>query len=462
MTAPTLIRRASWVLSMDPAVGDLPDCDVLIEDGIIAAVGPDLGGYGRLAPADAEIIDGTDRIVVPGFIDTHRHLWQTALRNLAADWTLSQYLVGVLGTMAPAYHPEDVYAGNLLGALEALDHGITTILDWSHCALGSPEHVDAAICALERSGIRAVFAYGNGAAIWIDRASSADWSQLRRLREHGSYGAGRITLAAALRGPDFGTVDVAVEDWRAARELGLPISVHIGVAGFADRPVSALAGRGLLGPDTTYVHCSRLHDDELQMIADTGGAASVAAEVEMHMGHGYPPTGRLLAVGIRPSLSIDVCTGIGGDMFTAMRTTLAMQRALDNDRVIRAGGAPQHLELTARDVLEFATIQGARTLGLADRAGSVTPGKDADLVLLRTDQLNMLPVNNPVASVALAANTRNIDVVMVGGTVLKRRGELTGADLAEVRKLAEASRDRLIAAVPGAALGGAWQPSADW
>jgi len=229
---------------MDPAVGDLADCDVLIEDGIIAAVGPDLGGYGRLAPADAEIIDGTDRIVMPGFIDTHRHLWQTALRNLAADWTLSQYLVGVLGTMAPAYHPEDVYAGNLLGALEALDHGITTILDWSHCALGSPEHVDAAICALERSGIRAVFAYGNGAAIWIDRASSADWSQLRRLREHGSYGAGRITLAAALRGPDFGTVDVAVEDWRAARELGLPISVHIGVAGFADRPVSALAGRG--------------------------------------------------------------------------------------------------------------------------------------------------------------------------------------------------------------------------
>jgi cytosine/adenosine deaminase-related metal-dependent hydrolase len=441
---------------MDPAVGDLADCDVLIEGGIIAAIGP------SLAADDAEVIDGTDRIVVPGFIDTHRHLWQTALRNLAADWTLSQYLVGVLATMAPAYRPDDVYAGNLLGALEALDHGITTILDWSHCALGSPDHVDAAIAALERSGMRAVLAYGNAAPIWIDRAKTADWSELHRLREHGAYGAGMVTVAAALRGPDFGTVDVAVEDWRAARKLGLPISVHIGVAGFGDRPVAALAGRGLLGPDTTYVHCSRLHDDELRMIADTGGSASVAAEVEMHMGHGYPPTGRLLAAGIRPSLSIDVCTGIGGDMFTAMRTTLAMQRALDNDRVISAGGTPKRLELTARDVLEFATVQGARTLGLADRTGSLTPGKAADLLLLRTDQLNMLPVNNPVASVALAANTSNIDIVMVGGAVRKRRGQLTGVDLAQVRKLAEASRDRLIAATAGAALGGAWQPSADW
>jgi len=399
---------------------------------------------------------------VPGFIDTHRHLWQTAMRNIAADWTLSQYLVGVLGALAPVYRPEDVYAGNLLGALEALDHGITTILDWSHCAVMTPEHTDAAITALEHTGMRAVYAYGNAAPIWFDPASSADWSDLRRLRRERPSDDGLVTLAAALRGPDFGTVDVAVEDWRVARELGLPITVHIGVAGFADRPVAALAERGLLGPDTTYVHCSRLHDDELAMIAGSGGTASVATEVEMHMGHGYPPTGRLVAAGVRPSLSIDVCTGIGGDMFTAMRTTLAMQRALDNDRVIQTGKAPTSLDLTARDVLGFATIEGARALGLADRTGSITPGKAADLLLLRTDRLNMLPVNNPVAAVALAANSSNVDTVLVEGRVVKQDGELVGEAAAAVRRLAESSRDYLVEHTEGARLGGAWTPSADW
>jgi 5-methylthioadenosine/S-adenosylhomocysteine deaminase len=452
----TLIQGASWVLSMDPVVGEIPDCDVLIEGTRIVAVGPGLEAEG------AEVVDATDMIAIPGFVDTHRHLWQTAMRNIAADWTLSQYLVGVLGALSPVYRPEDVYAGNLLGVLEALDHGITTTLDWSHCAIMSPEHADAALAALEESGSRAVYAYGHGAPIWIDRGLTADWSDLERLRSQHVSPSGRVSLAVALRGPDFGTIDVAVEDWAKARELDLPISVHIGVAGFSDRPLAQLADRGLLGPDTTYVHCSRLHDDELRMIADSGGSASVATEVEMHMGHGYPPTGRLVKAGVRPSLSIDVCTGIGGDMFTAMRTTLAMQRAMDNDELIQAGRTPERLELTARDILEFATIEGARTLGLADVTGSLTPGKEADLVLLRTDRLNMMPVNNPVAAVTLAANSSNIDVVMVGGRIVKRGGELTEVDVNKVRQVVESSRDYLVANTPGASIGGGWQPSADW
>jgi 5-methylthioadenosine/S-adenosylhomocysteine deaminase len=452
----TLIKNAAWVLSMDPEIGDVPDCDVLIEDGSILAVAP------RLDVTEAQIVDGTDRIVIPGFIDTHRHLWQTAMRNVAADWTLTQYLVGVLGTLAPAYRPEDVYAGNLLGVLEALDHGITTILDWSHCAIMTPEHSDAAIEALEESGSRAVYAYGNGAPIWIDGGARADWTDLRRLRAQRTSDAGLVTLGAALRGPDFGTMDVAVDDWKVARELGLPITVHIGVAGFGDRPVARLAEAGLAGPDVTYVHCSRLQDDELGIIADTGGTVSIATEVEMHMGHGYPPTGRLVKAGVRPSLSIDVCTGIGGDMFTAMRATLAMQRAVENDELIKAGTTPTSLDLSARDILEFATIEGARTLGLGDRTGSITPGKQADLVMLRTDSLNMFPVNNPVASVALAANSSNIDTVMVAGEVVKRGGQLVNADVTKVRRLAEESRDYLVSRAEGASLGGGWQPPATW
>jgi 5-methylthioadenosine/S-adenosylhomocysteine deaminase len=452
--ARTLIRKASWALTMDSELGDIADCDVLVEDGKIALVGRDL------LVDDAEVIEGTDRILIPGFVDTHRHLWQTSWRNIAADWTLSQYLVAVLGKLAPAYRPEDVFAGNLLGILEALDAGITTTLDWSHCALMTPEHTDAALEGLRESGARSVFGYGNAAAIWFDGSLTADWSELERLQSSGT--GDLITLAMAARGPDFGSIDAAVEDWTRARELGVPITVHIGVAGFASRPVAQLNDKGLLGPDTTYVHCSRLHEDELRMIAHTGGSVSIASEVEMHMGHGYPPTGKVVAAGIRPSLSIDVCTGIGGDMFGAMRTTLAMQRALDHDRSIEAGATPTYLDLNARDVLEFATIAGANTLGLGQKIGSITPGKDADLVLVRTDSLNMFPVNNPVASVALAANTSNVDTVLVAGKIVKRDGKITAVDLKRVRRLSEESRDYLASVVDGAELGGGWQPSANW
>jgi 5-methylthioadenosine/S-adenosylhomocysteine deaminase len=449
----TLIQRA-WLVTMDPEHDVMSDADLLIEDGKIAAIGPDLG------VEDAEIIDGTDRIVIPGFVDSHRHTWQTAMRGIAADWTLTQYIVGILATLGPAYRPEDIYAGNLLGALECLDAGITTLVDWSH-DLNSPDHADAACQALTDARIRAVLAHGNANSVWLNPDSMADWSDLSRLRSRWFPTDDQLlTLAMALRGPDFGSVDAAEADWRAARDLGLRITVHIGVGGFGNRSVAALNDRGLLGPDTTYVHCSRLDPDEFQMIADTGGTASVAAEVEMHMGHGHPPTNKLLSVGIRPSLSIDVCTGIGGDMFSQMRTSLAMARALTNHRHLEAGITPDHLELTTRDVLEFATLQGARAAGLDHRTGSLSVGKDADVVLLRTDRLNLHPVNHPVAAVALGANTSNVDTVLVAGDVVKRDGELVGYDLPRVRRLVCDSRDELLTKAEGAQVGGHWVPQA--
>ena len=411
---------------------------------------------------DAEVIDGADRIVIPGFVDSHRHLWQTQLRGIAADWTLMQYLTAILGGAAPVFTPEDIYAGNLLGVLEGLDGGVTTMLDWSH-ALNTPDHADAAFDALVDSGVRSILAHGNSIALWAAPDSTADWSDLARLKsERASSDDQLVTLAIALRGPDYCTLDQAEADWRAARELDMRISVHLGAGATTNRAVGQLDGRGLLGPDTTYVHCNRLHDDEIRMIADTGGTVSIANEVEMHMGHGMPPTARLMAAGIRPSLSIDVCTGCGGDMFTAMRSTLSMQRALENEEHLDAGTNPEQLQLTTQDILEFATIQGARACGLDDRIGSLTPGKQADLVLLRTDLLNMHPVNNPVAQVALAANAANVDTVLVGGRVLKRDGQLVGVDLDRVRRLARDSRDRLLAAVPGAVGGGSWMPEVDY
>jgi cytosine/adenosine deaminase-related metal-dependent hydrolase len=447
-----LLIKGAWVITLDSDLGDLPRGDVLIIGSKIAAVAPSLD------VEDAEIIDGADRIVIPGFVDTHRHLWQTQLRGVAADWTLMQYLTAILGQAAPAFTPEDTYAGNLLGVLEGLDTGITTMVDWSH-ALNTPDHADAAFDALAESGARAVLAHGNTSAIWGAPDSRADWSDLARLRNgRGSSDDQLVTLAAALRGPDFAHMDVTVADWNAARDLGLRITVHAGAGAFTQRPVASLNEHGLLGPDTTYAHCCRLHDDEIRMIADSGGSVSIANEVEMHMGHGYPPTARICRAGIRPSLSIDVCTGIGGDMFTAMRATLAAQRALENEDHLDRGTDPQRLELTSRDVLQFATIEGARACGLDSKIGSITPGKEADLVLLRTDMLNLHPVNNPVAQVALAADTVNVDSVLVAGRIVKRDGRLVCADVPRACRLADESRDRLFAAVPGACVGGDWVP----
>ncbi|MEA2467606.1 MAG: 5-methylthioadenosine/S-adenosylhomocysteine deaminase [Thermoleophilaceae bacterium] len=449
----TLIRNA-WIITLDPELGDLQNADLLIEGRHIAAVGRDLG------VEDAEVIDGTDRIVIPGFVDSHRHTWQTAMRNIAADWTLTQYFTGILVALGPVYRAEDTYAGSLLGTLEAHDGGISTLLDWSH-ALNSPDHSDAAYQALADSGSRAVLAHGNDSSIWVNPDQLSDWSDLERVRrQYCSSDDQLITVAMAPRGPDFGSIEPAQADWRKARELGIRISVHIGVGGFGKRSIAQLHDHGLLGPDTTYVHCSRSDDDELAMIADSGGSASVAAEVEMHMGHGYPPTARLLEVGIRPSLSVDVCTGIGGDMFGQMRINLALQRAMENEAHLDAGTTPESLSLRARDILEFATIQGARAMGLDHKIGTLTPGKQADVVVLRADRLNMYPVNHPVASAALAANTSNVESVFVAGTAVKRDGELVGVDLDRVRRLATESRDYLLSKAEGACIGGSWFPKA--
>jgi 5-methylthioadenosine/S-adenosylhomocysteine deaminase len=452
MTPSRVLIKGAWVITLDADLGDLPRGDVLIEGSKIAAVGHSLD------VEDAETVDGTDRIVIPGFVDTHRHLWQTQLRGIAADWTLLQYLTAILGHVAPAFTPEDTFAGNLLGVFEGLDAGITTMVDWSH-ALNTPAHADAAFDALAGSGARAVLAHGNTSAIWAAPQAQADWSDLARLRtERANSDDQLVTLALAARGPDYANLDVTAADWKAARDLGLRITLHAGAGAFTRRPVASLNEHGLLGPDTTYAHCCRLHDDEIRMLADSGGSVSIATEVEMHMGHGYPVVAKLLRGGVRPSLSIDVCTGIGGDMFAAMRATLAAQRALENEDHLDQGTDPERLELTTRDVLEFATIEGARASGLESKIGSITPGKEADVVLLRTDMLNLHPVNHPVAQVALAASTANVDTVLVAGRIVKRAGRLVGVDLAHVRRLADQSRDRLLAAVPGARIGGDWVP----
>jgi cytosine/adenosine deaminase-related metal-dependent hydrolase len=416
----TLIR-GGHVLSQDDAVGEIANCDVLITDGVITAVGPDLAGGGSI---DAEVLDATGMIVLPGFVDSHRHTWQTTIRGCLPCCTLDGYLGEVIARVGPAYQPEDVHAGNLLGALEALNAGITTLLDWSH-ANNTPEHADAGVHALRESGIRAVYAYGPPAAgdYWGVSPHPHPRDACRVREQYFATDDQLLTFALALRGPGMCTPDVVAHDWALARELDARITVHAGqrVTGFKTEMVAELHRAGLLGPDTTYVHCNDTTEEEWKLIADSGGTISLSPYVEMLMGHGYPPYGRALAHGLRPSLSVDVVTSVPGDMFTQMRTALAAERALfagdDHDIAF----APT---LTHRDVLRAATIDGAAACGLDHRTGSLTPGKDADIVLLRADRINTFPVVDAAATVVVSADTSNIDTVLVRGTVQKRDGVL--------------------------------------
>jgi cytosine/adenosine deaminase-related metal-dependent hydrolase len=459
-----VLIRGGYVLSADRHVGELPEADVLIEDGVIVEVGPEVQAE------DCEVIEARGCIVMPGFVDTHRHTWQAPWRNIASDWSLFHYLWGLHTGLSKFYRPEDTYAGNLLGAVEALDSGITTLLDWSH-NLATPEHADAAIAGLRAAGGRSVFAHGGGAQQWGsvpgNRVPHPD--DARRVRaEHFSSDDGLVTMALAVRGPQFTTNEVALHDFRLAQELDLDVTIHVGDGELGKtRPIEWLRDQDLLSDRTTYVHCCTLGDDELQMIADSGGKASVAADVEMQMGHGWPATGRLLAVGIRPSLSIDVCTSTGGHMFGLMRTAIGTQRALDNAARDAAGGTladGTEIELTCHDLLDFATIEGARACGLDGRVGSLTPGKQADVILIRADTLGMAPLNNAAGAVVYNAHPGLVDTVLVAGRVVKRDGKLVDHDPAQIIKLAEQTRDHVMgearsdALISDVRLGGGWIP----
>ncbi len=437
-----VLIRGGEVLSMDPEIGDLYGGDVLIEDDRIAAVGR------SIEAGDAEVIDATGSIVIPGFIDSHRHTWETVIRGIAPDVSLAGYFEVVLDQLAPAYRPEDVYAGNYLGSLEAIDAGVTTVLDWSHIN-NTPEHADEAIRGLRESKLRAVYCYGN------PNTSLADWwytstleapEDIRRVRDQYFSSDGLITLAMGTRGPGFCTPEVVKHDWELARDVGAPISVHVGMGPYAGRfsMVKQLDEMGLLGSDTTYIHCNYLSDEEFKLIADTGGKVSIAPTVEMIMGHGTPPTARALAVGLRPSLSVDVVTTVPGDMFTQMRFLFAQDRLLAHEAAFAAGNEQEPVLLTSRQVLEFATIDGARVCGIDDRTGSLTPGKQADVVVIRCDHTNTYPIIDPVSTVVLQADTRNVETVFVAGQLLKRDGALVGADLRGARDRAASSLEFLL------------------
>ena len=422
----TLIRGAT-IITMD-AQGDLPVGDILLTDDTITAIAP------RLDVDDAQLIDASGCILIPGLVNAHMHTWQTALRGLASNWTLLEYFQKMHAGLATVFEPQDLYIASLLGALNQLNCGTTTLVDWCHNNR-TPAHNDAALAGLLESGIRAAFFHGTPkpdpkpgeTPFWEVAHPRAELERL--LKTH--QGHSLLSIHAAVLGPHYCTLEVAMHDFRMARELGILASMHQG-GGAARTPEGwqKLEAAGLLGPHINIVHGHALSDEQLQRFCDLGMSFSAAAESEMTQGHGHPITGRLRALGNAPSLGVDLESVISGDMLTQARIALGMQRSLDNFAYRTAhGGIPPTSTITTREALSWVTLEGARMLQQEHRIGSLAPGKQADLVLIRAGDLNMQPVHDPLSSVLMQASLVNIDSGMVAGRWKKRHGQLLDVDL---------------------------------
>lgn len=446
-TATTIFITGGSIVSLDPEIGDLPRGDVLISGPDIVAVGADLTADGRYTAliAGAERVDASGCIVSPGFVDTHRHAWQTQLRRSIPDVNdLGEYVMTGLGTFAPIYSPHDMYVGTRLAALTALDSGITTMLDFSHNSR-TAAHSESAIDALVGSGIRGVHAsmaphFGDWDHQWP--------GDVERLMGQYAHGAGeRLTFRlASLATAEIAGPLIAYGDdlARRAHDLGVGMSVDAVFGVSSSEAILGWSQKGILDPSLTMIHATGLTSDAWKALGDAGVTVSLAPTSDAQIGleSAIPAVDEALAVGIRPGLSIDVEIALASDMFTQMRALLAIQRMRATNAAY-TGGEPAH-KITSRDVLSFATIDGARTNGLQEVTGSLTPGKKADIIVVRADDVNNMPLNDAVGTLVLGADARNISTVIVDGIVRKRDGVLAGVDLDQLRHDVVTSRDALM------------------
>ncbi|MCU1668292.1 MAG: Cytosine deaminase-like metal-dependent hydrolase [Blastococcus sp.] len=431
-----VVLRGGTVLTMDDAGTVLTDTDVLVVDDRIAAVGPRLE-----VPAGTQEIDAGGGIVMPGMIDTHRHMWQTVMRGYGADWTLTQYFVWNYLEHGKKFRPEDIAAGNRLSAIESLDAGVTTTVDWSH-NLQTVDHAEAAVDALRSVPGRFVLAYGNiQAAPWEWTADPAVRSFLERHRDAHDDML-RLQLAFDVTG-DPGFPERAA--FEVARDLGLPVTTHAGVWGATnDDGIRLMHEHDFMTPETVYVHASTLTADSYQRIAGTGGSISVSTESESSAGQGHAPTEQVRQYGIPVSLSMDTSVWWSGDLFSAMRATLNADRMSEHMEAHLKGDTVTHLRLRAQHVVEWATRGGAHALG-RDDIGSLQPGKKADVVLIKNDASPVsFPLLNPFGHVAFQAQRGDVHTVLVNGRVVKHAGRLVDIDLAPVRREVEATVERLM------------------
>ncbi|MCC3270808.1 amidohydrolase family protein [Arthrobacter gengyunqii] len=410
---------------MDPSHRVLSDCDVLVIGDTIKEIGPRLE-----VPEGTFEIDASGGIVMPGMIDTHRHMWQTTMRGYGADWTLSQYFVWYYLEHGMKFRPEDIATGNLLSAYDALDAGVTTSVDWSH-GLSTLDHAEAAVDALEGTGGRFVFAPGNifaGPNEWSTTPEFKDFVARRNPRSD----MFKFQLAFDVTGDPSFPEKAAFE---AARELDLSVTTHAGVWGATnDDGVRLMHEHGFMTPGTVYVHAATLSNDSYQRIAATGGTVSLSTESEQSCGQGYPPSWILRQHNVPMSLSIDTSVWFSSDLFTAMRTTLGADRSYEHMAAHEKGETVTHSALRAEQVVGWSTHGGAHALGLDHAVGRLEVGKKADIVLLKNENSpGTFPVLHPYGHVALQAGRGDVQTVLVNGRVVKHDHRLVGVDMKAVQ-----------------------------
>lgn len=444
-----LLIKNGRIISMDPEVGDFEKADIFIQNDEIVEIAP------LIEIKEARVLDAAGMIVLPGFVDCHRHMWQTQLRGLAADFSLFDYMARIRSIYSSFYEPQDAYLGCYAGFLEAINAGTTTIIDHAHI-MNSSDHSDEVVRAFKDSGIRGIMCYGlfnnpgplDDPTKAIIKTPQAMLDDARRIKkQYFSARGGIVEMGLALTETEWFPLDLSIRQISFARELDAKqISCHAGMAALSriTHYIDRLYRAGLLGPDFLFVHGASFTDRDLGMIADSGASIVSTPETELQMGMGFPVLTRALSAGVKAALGVDIVSNNSGDMLTQMRINLQIQRALENDLLNRKGMVPRKIRLKVRDILEIATMGGARAAGLDSITGSLKPGKKADIIMIRTDTVNMAPVNNPLGSVVLCANASDVDTVLAGGKILKQRGELVGVDWSKIAKELEESRVKII------------------
>jgi 5-methylthioadenosine/S-adenosylhomocysteine deaminase len=426
-----ILLKGGTIISMDPKVGDLVQGDVLIEGRKIAAIAPALNA------ADAQVIDARDAIIMPGFVDCHRHSWEAPLRRINPNSpTLADYSNATHLSFAKVYRPQDHYAANYLTAIGCIDAGITCVIDNSHNSR-SADHSDAAVEALIDSGVRAVHASGPPTAgNWAHQ-----WPQdLERLQKKYFSSTDQLVTLRMFSG-------VSRDNWALARKLGLRITTEFQGAQAAAQ-LDPLAQDKLVGPDNTFNHCGALPERTWQIFLESGANINVCprSDAQYALGEGICALQTAWNHGFKPGFSVDNETSYSTDMFMEMRVALYLQRAVAQNRKFSGDQNPPK-PLMVRDVLYCATQGGAHCAGLDDKIGSLAPGKEADLIMIRADDINLYPSNNAVGTVVQAAERSNIDTVIIGGRVRKYHGEVVGLDMKRMKAMVEESRNHLFAAV---------------